>query len=214
VADAGADQLLTLGFGPQSITLSASASGGSTPYSYQWSTNAVTQSIVVSPQTTTTYTVTVTDANAQTASDDVVVEVLDWRCGNNMDKVKICHNGHTICVSLNAVQAHLDHGDNLGDCISAKSPSEGLPHEYSLRQNYPNPFNPTTMISYDLPSSGQTKLVIYDMFGREVAQLVDEPQSAGSYQIPFDGSSCASGMYLYRLESGSHVQTRTMTLIK
>ena len=91
------------------VTLTATASeGGTPPYSYSWSNGGSTQSITVSPTTTTTYTVTVTDASGQTASDEVVVNVEDVRCGNNLDKISILHlkgNGSyaRICVSPNCI---------------------------------------------------------------------------------------------------------------
>jgi len=99
------------------------------------------------------------------------------------------------------------------------------PTQFSLHQNYPNPFNPVTTIKYSIPSdvetsypekSGQvmTSLRIYDILGKEVAVLVNERQSAGNYEIKFDGSDLASGVYLYKLQSGSFVQTKKFVLMK
>lgn len=89
-----------------------------------------------------------------------------------------------------------------------------LPTEYNLDQNYPNPFNPSTVISYQLPISGNVTLKIFDVLGREVATLVDEYKNAGSYNIEFDASILPSGVYFYQLQAGSFVQTRKMVLLQ
>jgi len=88
------------------------------------------------------------------------------------------------------------------------------PNEYALSQNYPNPFNPETKINYHIPVSGQVKLSVYNTLGQLVSVLVNEVQTSGSYNVSFDGSGLSSGVYIYRLESGSFVQTRKMILVK
>jgi hypothetical protein len=89
-----------------------------------------------------------------------------------------------------------------------------LPSVVELDQNYPNPFNPSTTINFAVPEQSTVKLVIYDMLGRKVAELLNEPKSPGRYSINFDASRLASGLYLYRLQVGSSVLTKKMTLIK
>jgi len=93
------------------------------------------------------------------------------------------------------------------------SPSD-LPAEVFLDQNYPNPFNPTTTIRFELPQQQQVSLRVYDILGREVAQLVNEVRSAGMHTITFDASRLSSGVYLYRLEAGNTSFTRRMMLVK
>ncbi len=88
------------------------------------------------------------------------------------------------------------------------------PKEFVLYQNYPNPFNPKTVISYQLPVNGNVTLKVYDVLGNEVATLVNEEKQAGVYEVEFDGSSLASGMYLYKLQAGTFVQLKKMILIK
>ena len=78
-------------------------------------------------------------------------------------------------------------------------PSAVLPTEYSISQNFPNPFNPTTKIDYSLPVDGNVKILIYDIAGREVMNLVNETQTAGNYSVNFNGINLASGMYFYRI---------------
>jgi hypothetical protein len=89
-----------------------------------------------------------------------------------------------------------------------------IPSKYSLSQNYPNPFNPVTMISFSIPVSGNVKLVIYDMLGKEIAVLSNEFRSAGNYDVDFNASGLSSGAYFYKLESGSFSEIKKMVLIK
>jgi hypothetical protein len=83
-----------------------------------------------------------------------------------------------------------------------------------LEQNYPNPFNPVTTINYSISGNGFVSLKIYDVLGKEVAVLVNKKKDAGKYTIEFNGSNFASGVYFYKLESGSFIQTKRMVLIK
>ncbi|MBK8553805.1 MAG: T9SS type A sorting domain-containing protein [Ignavibacteria bacterium] len=97
--------------------------------------------------------------------------------------------------------------------------SNEIPVRYSLYQNYPNPFNPVTKIKFDVPSDvrGQTsdvKLTVFDVLGKEVMTLVNEALAPGSYETEFEGSGFASGIYFYKLEAGSFVETKRMILIK
>ena len=88
------------------------------------------------------------------------------------------------------------------------------PKEFVLYQNYPNPFNPKTVISYQLPVTSNVTLKVYDVLGNEVTTLVNEEKQPGVYEVEFDASSLASGMYLYKLQAGDFVQTRKMILTK
>jgi hypothetical protein len=103
---------------------------------------------------------------------------------------------------------------NLKKLTPTSIEDNNLPKEFSLSQNYPNPFNPSTVINFSLPQDAQVKLTMYDMLGREVAVMVNELRSAGTYSISVDGRSMASGIYVYRLEAGNRTFTRKMTLIK
>lgn len=90
----------------------------------------------------------------------------------------------------------------------------GMPKTFGLEQNYPNPFNPSTTIAYQLPVASDVSLKVYDVLGREVATLVNARQEAGRYQIPFNASNLASGIYLYRLQAGGFAQTMKMKILK
>lgn len=98
--------------------------------------------------------------------------------------------------------------------VSSDVKNNTLPTEYGLEQNTPNPFNPTTVIRYALKAPSKVSLRVYDLLGREVIKLVDENKAAGRYEARFDGTRLASGMYLYRLETGDFVQTKKMMLVK
>jgi hypothetical protein len=89
-----------------------------------------------------------------------------------------------------------------------------LPERYDLHQNYPNPFNPVTQIRYDLKNAGLTRLAVYNLLGERVTDLVNAVQEAGTHEIAFDASKLGSGVYFYRLESGSFTQVRKMVLMK
>jgi len=77
-----------------------------------------------------------------------------------------------------------------------------VPEKFELSQNYPNPFNPGTKIKYQIASSNNISLKIYDVLGNEVSSLVNEVQPAGNYEITFDASSLSSGTYFYKLQAG------------
>jgi photosystem II stability/assembly factor-like uncharacterized protein len=85
---------------------------------------------------------------------------------------------------------------------------------YELFQNYPNPFNPTTNISFILPIQSRVTLKIFDILGREITTLLNEEKKEGTYLIPFNGTLLASGVYFYRLQAGSFVQTKKLLLQK
>ena len=89
-----------------------------------------------------------------------------------------------------------------------------IPKDYSLLQNYPNPFNPTTTITYELPKASYVKLVIYDVLGRSVANLVDGVQAANRYQIEWNPSRLSSGVYFYRIEARSQDNSANFTSVK
>jgi hypothetical protein len=96
----------------------------------------------------------------------------------------------------------------------------GTPGSFALNQNYPNPFNPTTTISFSLPRSGETRLDIYDILGKHVTTLLNETMGAGNFRVVWDGSDkngtkVASGMYIYRIQSGnSFTAVKKMLMVK
>jgi hypothetical protein len=95
-----------------------------------------------------------------------------------------------------------------------KEAGSAVPASYLLSQNYPNPFNPSTTIRYAIPATGLTTLKVFNILGQEVAMLVNEVQTAGVYTVRFDASSLASGLYFFRIQSGSFSQVKKMVLVK
>ncbi len=90
-----------------------------------------------------------------------------------------------------------------------------IPKEFALYQNFPNPFNPVTLIKYDLPKDVNVTVKIYDLLGREVDVLVNnELKKAGRYELNWNAGNYASGVYFYRIEAGSYVNSKKMVLVK
>ncbi|HEX3074765.1 MAG TPA: T9SS type A sorting domain-containing protein, partial [Ignavibacteriales bacterium] len=102
------------------------------------------------------------------------------------------------------------------DIGTAEEPNSPGPVLYSLSQNYPNPFNPSTTIKYSIAEAGKVELKIYNMLGQEITTLVNEMKNAGRHEVKFNaaGMNLSSGVYIYRIKSGSFVQTKKLMLIK
>ena len=94
-----------------------------------------------------------------------------------------------------------------------------VPESFALHQNYPNPFNPSTRINYDLPKDGMTQVVIYDIMGRQVKELINENLTAGYHTARWDGTNSkgnkvSAGLYLCSLSSHSYSRTIKLVLLK
>ncbi|MBS1515350.1 MAG: T9SS type A sorting domain-containing protein [Bacteroidetes bacterium] len=98
--------------------------------------------------------------------------------------------------------------------MGVEAVSNEVPSIFSLKQNYPNPFNPLTNINFDIPKQSFVKITVFDNLGREVRELVNADYAAGSYTVGFDASSLSSGIYFYRIQAGSFVETKSMILAK
>ncbi|NOS84677.1 MAG: T9SS type A sorting domain-containing protein [Ignavibacteria bacterium] len=92
--------------------------------------------------------------------------------------------------------------------------STEIPDKFALLPNYPNPFNPVTKIKFDIPNPAYTKIIIYDLSGRVVANLVNEQLKPGSYSVDWNGTGFASGVYFYSLVTDEYTETKRMVLIK
>lgn len=103
---------------------------------------------------------------------------------------------------------------DLGRVSSTPIERPTVPTEFVLAQNYPNPFNPSTIIRYELPTTSDVSLKVFDMLGREVATLVKARQASGMYEVNFNATGLPSGVYFYRLQAGSFMQTKKMVLVK
>ncbi|MFA4924946.1 MAG: T9SS type A sorting domain-containing protein, partial [Ignavibacteriaceae bacterium] len=89
-----------------------------------------------------------------------------------------------------------------------------IPGKFEMEQNYPNPFNPSTTIKYALNKLSNVNLSIYNMLGQKVMELINTQQTAGTYEVKFDGASLSSGIYFYSLSNGSSLITKKMMLLK
>jgi len=135
---------------------------------------------------------------------------------------------HDLQIANQYLQAFKYLYNNVGGTTDFETPvfvsvddNQSVPTELALEQNYPNPFNPSTTINYSIPvetrrgvSPQTVQLIIFDILGREVATLVNKEQSPGNYTVKFDASMLTSGMYFYKLQYGTFVQTKKMLLIK
>ncbi|GEM_PF-2614914 len=123
--------------------------------------------------------------------------------------------GKVFAVGSVSSSVSTDDGDSWQTVVTGVSPiSHSAPSSFLLSQNYPNPFNPSTQITFSIPTLGFTLLKVYDVLGREVATLVNETLNAGSYTRNFTAEGLASGVYIYRLQSGDFVQARKLVLQK
>lgn len=117
-------------------------------------------------------------------------------------------NESDLLVRISEAQAKYNLITDVKDSFSSS------PVEFSLNQNYPNPFNPSTIIIWNVPFDSYQTLKIYDVLGNEVASLVNEYRTAGSYSINFNASNLSSGVYYYKLSAGNFTETKKMILIR
>ncbi|HTN19723.1 MAG TPA: LamG-like jellyroll fold domain-containing protein [Pelobium sp.] len=197
-----------LGYGPTSLSITATPAGGTAPYTYLWSTNQTAQTISVSAAGT--YTVIVTDAKGCQTTNSIVIKTINVQCGNSTDKVMVCHNGHEICVSSNAVQSHLDHGDKLGSCttsagMESKNSSKVLISEENTVKGvsvYPNPVTSVLNIIVSEVHSGAT-LELYNSLGIKV-----QSQALTSKSGVISLDRLPSGTYLLNIINGTEITVK------
>lgn len=129
-----------------------------------------------------------------------------------LDNENIADANHTFILKNSAVPIVLS--NTFGSLTGVEKYNNLTPQKYSLEQNYPNPFNPSTVIKYSVPQRSMVSLRIYDITGREVQSLVNQEMNAGNYQVTFNASKLASGVYFYSIRSNDFVSTKKMMLIK
>ncbi|MBI5403263.1 MAG: T9SS type A sorting domain-containing protein [Ignavibacteriae bacterium] len=101
----------------------------------------------------------------------------------------------------------------LSELIGIQNITSSIPNYFSLSQNYPNPFNPATNIKYQIANNKFISLKVFDILGKEIESLVNEKQSAGTYEVNWNGSQYPSGVYFYRLVTDGFTDTKKMILI-
>jgi hypothetical protein len=196
-----AKNTIYIGYGPTSLIIAANASGGTAPYTYSWSNRQASQSISV--HDAGAYTVTVMDSRGCSTIATIEMNVLDVRCGNNNDKVMICHNNNTICIASSAVQAHLDHGDHLGACVAGTTARvEGQQSQMQVESRvavYPNPAHENISIKLGKLQQG-AMFVLFDASGKIV--LSDRiTNSTETISV----KSLALGVYYMQIRNGDNV---------
>ena len=208
--NAGSDATVYFGYSPMACTtLNGSSNGGGTgSVSLTWSNGTSGNSTNVCPNTSTTYTLTGTDANGCVATDEVTICVVDVVCfaGNsNQPKVEICHNGNSMCVSPNAVASHLAHGCTLGSCSEANACNSSARQIETIEQNgssiklFPNPASANLTVHFDTDEmkNETSKYVITNIMGQIVVEGV---LNTGDNSI--DISKFEDGIYYLRTFDG------------
>ena len=217
----GVPTTLYLGYGSQSATLVATGGVSYTwsPAKYLSSTTVANPVFTATTAGTFTYTVTATNQYGCTATKTLTLRVVDARC--DKDKVVVCHNGHEICISPNAVPAHLGGhaGDQLGACGTAARPAgpataAELATEFVF-EAYPNPFGASTTVHFRPTASAPAEVRVFDALGRVVGTLFSGTTEAGhDYALPLDAGQLANGLYLCRYESQGQVHTQRLSVVK
>jgi hypothetical protein len=190
-----------VGYGPSSLTITANATGGSAQYSYLWNGGQTSQAISVS--NAGTYTVTVTDSKGCTTTASIVIKIINVECGNDRDKVMVCHNDKTICVASASVQSHLNHGDRLGSCESYVSASrvvaQPAEQENTATIVYPNPVKDQLTIRVGRLNNG-AGIKLYNSKG---ALIVSKNLTTTTSTISLKG--LAAGMYYVQVKNGEQI---------
>lgn len=132
---------------------------------------------------------------------------------NTVDMLKFL-NDQDFDQELAGSDTSMNHMVTVTGSSSVDEQLSGIPTEYNLSQNYPNPFNPSTSFTYSLKQSGDVKISVYDISGKEVKSLVDGFRSAGNYVVNFNAGDMASGIYYYRITTNDFIQTNKLVLLK
>ena len=180
-----------VGYGTGLLNIKAIPAGGTAPYSYVWSTDQTNQTIAVSQAGS--YTVVITDSKGCQTSAAIDVNAINVQCGNSGDKVMVCHNGQETCISPNAVQAHLNHGDKLGSCNN--TPATSITENVTV---FPNPVATVLTVKVDTVYDG-AELAIYDVLSKKVKS---EPLTSTMQLISM--SDLYRGIYFLHIKNGQH----------
>ena len=180
------------------LSVNASISGGTGSYSYRWDTsnNGISYSYAGSGSSYATNMPPSLDLYVKLTVTSGGQEKIDFEYVENID-------GSPNCSSNKA---------EPGEVTLAEQGQ--LPETFVLNEAYPNPFNPSTVIAYGIPEGADVELVVYDVSGRKVARLVDGYKQAGYHSVVFDAPRLPSGVYFYRLQAGSFVASKQITLLK
>ena len=194
-----------------SLNLQANVSGGTGPYTYNWSNGSTTASTMVSPTVNTTYSVAVQDQNGCPGAASKMVTVMNISSGKKGDKIDVCHKGkNTLSIATPAVDAHLDHGDMLGACTGAGQSvtargivTELLAEESFTVKTFANPSSNHFELQIRGKADNSVQLKVYDLMGR----IIETKPSLQTNQTLRIGTSYSPGIYLVQIAQGAQVQT-------
>lgn len=210
------------GYDPLACATLAPVVNGADPATLVWSNGLTGPSLQVCDTASAWYQVTLTDDTACTAMDSVFVNVVDVRCGNNGNKVLVCHvppgnpaNAHTICISANGVPAHLAHGCRLGACAPPPADSTATG---DLQVNItPNPVDEAATVRVHSAVDQRVRVRVVDAMGRALYLLLDADLSAGEDRIlPLDPHLLPQGTTVAWIEArgGSERQVHRLVLVR
>lgn len=146
-----------------------------------------------------------TEFNGGTMNNTISIRALNFRTAGNLT-LYAC-GAHPTVVGGQGLFEYTFTGVGVGN-------NNGVPDKFSLSQNYPNPFNPVTTINYELPTVNYVSIKVFDLSGKEIASLVNETKSAGSYSVNFDAGKLSSGVYVYKISAGEFNAEKKMILVK
>jgi hypothetical protein len=209
-----------LGYGSQQLTLSATVSTnitGETLYSWM-PQSSISNNITVSPQVSTTYSVTVRDENGCNSTASQFIAVQDIRDGNK-NKVFICHKGNTQSVSTNAVPALLAQGSQLGKCPLATTSLPAATGSFSIAgamkvSLYPNPARQTTVLSFGLEQEERVRISVVDLHGRVLKQVEDRHRNKGHHTVTIHLADLLNGAYFVKLQTGYKTEMLTVQVVR
>ncbi len=213
--DLGSCQVSFIGYGTNCFDIKASVSGGTAPFTYQWTPDqGPTATITDCPLAPKTYSVLVTDATGCTATASVQAFVFDVRCGKNLDKTIVCHNGELTCVSAGSLKNHLKHGDQVGFCnnpCTQTTPNAGRIAAYSEKnyieelsiEIYPQPANNIATIEISNAKAETVDMNILNYAGQSIdfhrINLID-----GFNQIELNNKNFKKGNYILQLKGAKN----------
>jgi len=193
-----------LGYGTSSLTINATPNG---PYTWLWNTGQTTASISVNAAGT--YSVAITDTNGCIASASIAIKSIDVSCGIRDHNVLICHHGHTLCISPRAVQAHLDHGDKLGECTNDDDPGTSHP-DVSV---YPNPTNGQLAVLLKNYRALKATVMIMTLTGNIIAEK-EVSLLEGAQTVEFNIAGHPQGIYFVKVLSTDGMRVEKIVLRK
>ncbi|SFC95134.1 heparin lyase I family protein [Flavobacterium phragmitis] len=199
-----------LGYGPSSLALTATPSNGIAPFTYLWSNGATANTISVSPSTIGIhdYNVVITDALGCSTSTSKQIKVVDVLCASK--KVTVCHNNKSLCISTNAVSAHLAHGCYLGDCQNTFAKNNMISKQIDDFEAIVSP-NPTrTEFQITITGGDETQAILINLFDLSGRKINTVKSNYTSSMIL--GSNLSPGAYLAEIHNGTN--TQTIKLIK